>query len=265
VKHTLATLLALTMSAAPRAPRMLSLEGDLQGVHDPCIIRQGGTYYVFVTNGPPGNIMPIRCSPDLIHWKVCGHVFDKLPDWATREIPGARSAWAPDISFFNGKYHLYYAVSTFGSRNSAIGLATTPTLDGADPAYGWKDEGMVLRSHQGSDDWNAIDPNLFVEKKDRVWLTWGSFWGGIKMRRLDASTGKLSDADSTMYSLSPAGRGRRQSMGRWKRHFSFGMAATSIYSFHLTGAAAESTALTTWWWGARERLPGRIWTPRGSR
>ncbi len=196
-----AAALALVAGAA-RQPQMLSLTGDLEGVHDPCIIRQNGTYYVFVTNGPPGNLIPIRCSPDLVHWKLCGHVFDRLPDWVRAEIPGARSPWAPDISYFHGSYHLYYAVSTFGSRNSAIGLATNRTLDPAEPNYHWEDHGMVLRSHQESDDWNAIDPNLFIENSGSVWLDWGSFWGGIKMRRIDPATGKPAAGDSTMYSLS---------------------------------------------------------------
>ena len=113
----------------------------------------------------------------------------------------ARNAWAPDISYFNGKYHLYYSVSSFGSRNSAIGLATTRTLDPSSPDYRWTDEGMVLRSYQDKDDWNAIDPNLVLDG-DRAWLVWGSFWGGIKMRRVDPSSGKLSAADETMHSLS---------------------------------------------------------------
>jgi arabinan endo-1,5-alpha-L-arabinosidase len=105
-----------------------------------------------------------------------------LPEWAHREIPQAQNAWAPDISFYNGKYHLYYSVSSFGSRNSAIGLVTTRTLDPTSPDYGWVDEGLVVRSHQERDDWNAIDPNLVVEDEKNVWLVWGSFWGGIKMR-----------------------------------------------------------------------------------
>ena len=37
-----------------------------------------------------------------------GSVFQKLPDWVAQEVPKARDAWAPDISLFNGKYHLYY-------------------------------------------------------------------------------------------------------------------------------------------------------------
>jgi arabinan endo-1,5-alpha-L-arabinosidase len=93
-------------------------------------------------------------------------------------------------------------VSSFGSRNSAIGLATTRTLDPSSSDYRWVDEGMVLRSYVETDDWNAIDPNLVIEDEKNVWLTWGSFWGGIKMRRVDPATGKLSETDTTMHSLS---------------------------------------------------------------
>jgi len=181
-------------------PRVLALEGDLEGVHDPTIIKERHTYYVLSTNGRAGDMIPIRCSTDLTWWKRCGHVFDKLPEWASREIPGARAPWAPDISFWNGRYHLYYSVSTFGKNESAIGLATNATLDPASPKYKWVDEGMVVRSRK-EDDWNAIDPNLVIEDNERVWLTWGSFWGGRKMRRIDPKTGKLWDGDSTLYSL----------------------------------------------------------------
>ncbi len=190
------------LEAAGPVPQWLPLEGDLEGVHDPAIIKERDTYYVFSTGGRPGQgVIPIRASRDLRHWTLAGYVFDKLPEWAVQEIPKARGAWAPDISYFNGKYHLYYSVSTFGSRNSAIGLATNKTLDPTSPDYKWQDEGMVLRSYEDKDDWNAIDPNLVVEDPDRLWLCWGSFWGGIKMRRIDPRTGKLSAADTTLYSL----------------------------------------------------------------
>jgi arabinan endo-1,5-alpha-L-arabinosidase len=187
-------------SAARRAPEILKLSGDLEGVHDPAIIREGSTYYVFSTNGRPGNLIPIRCSQDLRQWTLCGHVFDKLPDWAVKEIPRARAPWAPDISFYGGRYHLYYAVSTFGSNESVIGLATNLTLDSKSENYKWIDEGMVVRSHK-EDKWNAIDPNFVMEKDGRAWLDWGSFWTGIKMRRIDPATGKFSAEDSTLYSL----------------------------------------------------------------
>ncbi len=190
-------------AAADKEPKVLALEGDIAGVHDPVVIKHKDTYYLFSTGGGRGSagIIPIRTSADLIHWTNAGTALPDLPEWARKEIPGARGAWAPDISFYGGKYHLYYAVSTFGSRNSAIGLATNGTLDPKDPDYKWVDEGLVLRSYQDKDDWNAIDPSLVVEDEKNVWLNWGSFWGGIKMRRIDPRTGKLSSTDTTMYSL----------------------------------------------------------------
>jgi len=194
---------AVSFTATAKEPELLQLSGDVEGVHDPAIIKEGSTYYVFCTGGSPGEgVIPIRTSPDLHRWTLAGYVFDKLPEWATKEIPKARGAWAPDISFYNGKYHLYYALSSFGVNESAIALATNQTLDPKSPKYRWVDEGLVVRSHEGKDDFNAIDPNLVMEDQRNGWLNWGSFWGGIKMRRIDPQTGKLSSVDTTLYSLS---------------------------------------------------------------
>jgi arabinan endo-1,5-alpha-L-arabinosidase len=189
-------------------PQMLGLRGDLR-VHDPVMIRQGDTFYVFSTGGSPrrGGIIPIRCSKDLHNWTRCGAVLSQLPEWAPKEIPGTRGAWAPDVSYFNGKYHIYYSISTFGRNNSAIGLVTNKTLDPNSPDYRWEDQGMVIRSTQGQTDWNAIDANLILDGKDRAWLAWGSFWSGIKMRRIDRSTGKLSEEDMTLHSIAARPRG----------------------------------------------------------
>jgi arabinan endo-1,5-alpha-L-arabinosidase len=192
------------------APRVLKLEGDTARVHDPCIIKCKDTYYVFSTGGRPGEgIIPIHTSKDLTHWTKAGVVLTALPDWANSEIPGARGAWAPDISFYNGSYHLYYAVSTFGSRNSAIGLATNRTLDPSDPEYNWKDEGMVVRSHQ-TDDWNAIDPNLVIENAQNVWLAWGSFLGrhqNASNRSCDRQA--VPDGRDHVFALCPSARRTR--------------------------------------------------------
>jgi arabinan endo-1,5-alpha-L-arabinosidase len=205
-----ATMLAAFLAGAPGSPakaaasqEVLALDGDVAPVHDPAAIKEGSTYYLFCTGGRAGQgVVPIRTSSNLRTWKASGFVFAALPGWATAEIPQARNAWAPDVSRFNGKFHLYYSVSSFGSRNSAIGLATTRTLDPASPDYKWVDEGLVLRSYQDQDDWNAIDPNAVIQDEKNLWLSWGSFWGGIKMRRIDPATGKLSTTDTTLYSLS---------------------------------------------------------------
>ncbi|MPZ19684.1 MAG: family 43 glycosylhydrolase [Luteitalea sp.] len=190
-------------TAAAPSPELLTLQGDVAGVHDPAVIKAQDRYYVFSTGGRASQgVIPIRTSDDLRSWKLAGHVLESLPSWATDAIPRARNAWAPDIALFNSRYHLYYSISSFGSRDSAIGLLTTPTLDATNPSHGWKDEGMVLRSYEARDDWNAIDPNLIIEDERSAWLAWGSFWDGIKMRRVDPATGKLSTSDTTMHSLS---------------------------------------------------------------
>ncbi|RIA37113.1 arabinan endo-1,5-alpha-L-arabinosidase [Hephaestia caeni] len=167
------------------------LTGAISPVHDPCIIRQGDTYHLFCTGhvGEGAGVLPWRVSTDLIHWSAHGSVFDGLPGWAQDEVPGTRGIWAPDISYSDGRYHLYYSLSTFGKNRSAIALVTTPTLDTADPAFGWRDEGVVLRSTP-QDDYNAIDANHVVDAEGRVWLAFGSFWGGLQIVPLDPATGK---------------------------------------------------------------------------
>jgi arabinan endo-1,5-alpha-L-arabinosidase len=195
-------LAAALCAAGANAPEWYTLDGDFWGVHDPVIAKEGGTYYIFATGGA------IRRSKDLHHWAQIGRVFDKMPEWTTREIPGSRGGyWAPDISRYKGTWRLYYAVSTFGKNDSAIGLATNQTLDPDSPDYQWLDQGMVFRSRH-EDDFNAIDPNLAVDTQGRHWLNFGSFWGGIKMRRIDPETGKLSEGDTRLYSLASRPRSR---------------------------------------------------------
>jgi arabinan endo-1,5-alpha-L-arabinosidase len=173
--------------------------GDTAPVHDPSITRQGSIYYVFVTDaGQTGGYIPIRCSTDKIAWTGCGNVFDALPSWIAGTVPGATGIWAPDVSYFNGLYHLYYAVSTFGSQVSAIGLATNPTLNQADPSYKWTDHGAVLTSAAGGN-FNAIDPSILVDTDGTVWMTYGSFWSGIFEQQVNAATGQLMTG--TIYHL----------------------------------------------------------------
>jgi len=177
-------------------PRAYAQEGDVRRVHDPHIVKEAETYYIFST----GQGIPIRRSTDLYNWKIVGRVFDELPAWTKQEVPGSGSPWAPDILYFNGKYHLYYSISTFGSRRSCIGLVTNTTLDPQSNDYKWVDQGKVLESTL-SDNFNAIDANPVTDDQQRLWLCFGSFWSGIKLRRLDIATGKTSDADAKLYAL----------------------------------------------------------------
>lgn len=183
------------------AQKAYSLQGDYPFTHDPSIAKDGSTYYVFATGrAPGGGELPIRCSEDLVHWRMCGHVFDAIPAWIQQRSPGTKELWAPDISHEHGEYRLYYAYSLFGKNTSGIALATNKTLDPKSPEYKWVDKGLVLES-KASDDFNAIDPNYVEDRKHHAWLAFGSFWSGIKMRALDAATGMTSTTDTKLYSL----------------------------------------------------------------
>lgn len=185
-------------SVVSSAEKSLMAEKYARHVHDPAIIKAGDTYYLFST----GDGISVRKSSDLAEWKVAFPpvVFANIPDWAQEMIPGATNIWAPDISYFNDKYHLYYSVSTFGSNRSVIGLATNQSLDFESDDYGWVDEGLVLESTTASN-YNCIDPNVIIDAEGIPWLSFGSFWSGIKMYRLDYETGKPSPEDDTRYSL----------------------------------------------------------------
>ncbi len=163
-------------------------EGDVEGVHDPCIIKEGAYYYVFSTRG---GIM-VRKSADLKNWKRDGMVLSGVPAWAKSRVPAAKDLWAPDISFFGGKFHLYYSVSSWGKNRSCIGLASNKTLDRESPHFRWVDEGLVIDSMPGRDKFNAIDPNVAFDQDGTPWLSFGSFFSGIQMVRLDQKTGKPS-------------------------------------------------------------------------
>ncbi len=154
----------------------------LWGTHDPVLIRQDSTWYLFST----GNGVSVSSSSDTMNWKREQAVFSGPPSWLTPEIiPGYRgnSMWAPDISFVNGTYYLYYSVPAFGKNTSVIGVATNRTLNRSDDDFKWIDHGIVLQSVPNRDMWNAIDPNLIIDNC-QGWLCFGSFWGGIKMVKL---------------------------------------------------------------------------------
>ena len=181
-------------------PKAISLSGDYWGTHDPSMIKAGDSWYVFATGrAKDGGQFQVRCSKDLHAWTLCGHVFDQIPQWIRQISPNTKDLWAPDISHEHGEYRLYYAYSVFGKNTSGIALATNKSLDAHSPDYKWIDHGLVLKSTL-EDDYNAIDPNFIKDATGHEWLTFGSFWSGIKMRRLDAA-GMPSKQDTTLYSL----------------------------------------------------------------
>ncbi|MBN2038363.1 MAG: arabinan endo-1,5-alpha-L-arabinosidase [Chitinispirillaceae bacterium] len=179
-------------------PYVNPLRGDL-GVHDPVMIKEGATYRIYST----GRLVGSKSSTDRINWRGVSSGLT-APSWVRTEVPdnSGTDFWAPDISFRDNKYWLYYSVSTFGKNTSAIGLATSPTL--SSPT--WTDQGVVVKSTSSSN-YNCIDPNVFQDVDGRVWLTFGSFWSGIKLVELDPATGKPATDPPELLAIASRSRG----------------------------------------------------------
>ncbi len=162
------------------------------------IVKCKDEYWVFYT----GRGIPSFHSKDLVKWEPGPRVFETAPEWIAATVPENRnmSYWAPDIIRLGDRYLLYYSVSSMGKMTSAIGLATTATLDPADPAYKWTDQGIVVQSKEGGD-YNTIDPSVFSDDNGTLWLAFGSYWSGIKLVQLDPKTGKRLTPDAPLAPL----------------------------------------------------------------
>ncbi|TRX28883.1 arabinan endo-1,5-alpha-L-arabinosidase [Flavobacterium franklandianum] len=152
-------------------------------VHDPVMIKQKDTYYLYCT----GKGISVFSSKDLKTWNKEPAIFPEKPLWVNQVVSDFDNhIWAPDISFHNNMYYLYYSVSAFAKNTSAIGVTINTTLDPKDPAYKWVDQGIVIQSIPNRDLWNAIDPNLTFDENNTPWLAFGSFWEGLKMVKLNS-------------------------------------------------------------------------------
>lgn len=186
----------LPVSARAAADDIITVDKVM--THDPVMIKEKDTYYLFAT----GQGISVMSSRDMKNWKFEPSVFSEAPQWAVELIDGYNGhTWAPDVIYHGGLYHLFYSCSAFGKNTSAIGHATTPILDREDPRFKWTDHGMVIQSVPNRDSWNAIDPNIIIDEKGTPWMTFGSFWDGIKLVRLTDDLNAVAEPQE-WYSIS---------------------------------------------------------------
>lgn len=151
--------------------------GEPVSVHDPSVMQaHDGLYYAF------GSHFAVSKSGDLIKWEQVsrdgGHR-NLYNDWratlkdALAYVPGGTSTWAPAVVFLQGKYYMYYSLSTFGSQKSYIGR-----VEASSPLGSYENSVEILRSGDINGP-NAIDPEVFFDQDGRLWMVYGSFFAGI--------------------------------------------------------------------------------------
>ena len=174
---------------------IVNLNSGSSPIHDPAIIKADGSYYVYSSS----DLGSFYTSSDLREWTLAGQVFDEIPRWLRHEIPGADHIGSPDISYYRGRYLLFYQSHKSDTCDAATGLATNATLDPTRSEYEWVDHGQVLRSKPyfssievicGDEQsiFNAIDPHFFEDADGTPWLAIGSTIGGIQLIELDPKT-----------------------------------------------------------------------------
>jgi arabinan endo-1,5-alpha-L-arabinosidase len=172
------------------------LTGNL-GTHDPTLINENGTWWEFQTGA--GIFGKVSRNGGL-QWDPLPSVLPNGLSWWKTYVPGQAGidVWAPDVKVYNGRTYMYYAVSTFGSKVSLIGLISASSIATGD----WRDDGLVIRT-TASNDYNAIDPDLTIDASGAPWLSFGSWNSGIKLTKL----GSNMKPTGTLFSIATRGGG----------------------------------------------------------
>lgn len=199
-------------------------------VHDPSILEVDGTYYIYGSHMAAANSTDLRewhiypggkSEANPVFGKLCtdgngGLVLTGSTDSA---IPaeGGLSIWAPDVKYSQkrGLYYMYYCTSS-NYYSSTVCYATAKSPEGpfewqGNLVYSGFNEGLLDKTdvldyvdkdyvkenylnsagtYDNKKNPNAIDPTIFWDKEGKMWMTYGSWSGGIYLLEIDEATGK---------------------------------------------------------------------------
>lgn len=199
-------------------------------VHDPSIFKAGDTYYIYGSHMVGAYSADLRTwtaygngytEDNAIYGNLFAEdlqVFDYAGNGDSL-IPtddGGTHVWAPDVIYneTTEKWYIYYCTSsTWNASNLCYGVSDKP-----EGPYEWKgtliysgfdksqlsetnvldyvSEEYALENYCGTGwkykNWpNALDPSVFYDEDDRLWMVYGSWSGGIFILELDAATGEV--------------------------------------------------------------------------
>ncbi|KAL8805852.1 MAG: hypothetical protein Q9200_005273 [Gallowayella weberi] len=165
----ISTFVSVLSVTADAYAKPLSCSGTCTNTHDPSLVfRDDGTYFRFSTGGG----IAIHTAPSIQGpWTYDGAA---LPNGSQISKTGNQDLWAPDVTKVGSTYYLYYSVGIFASQDSAIGVATSTTMD----VGSWTDLGSTGVDSVAGSMFNAIDGNL-QSANGKLYMNFGSFWSDL--------------------------------------------------------------------------------------
>ena len=171
--HILAASVLLAASVPTLSAQAQALDGEPY-IHDPSTVTQcEGKFYAFGTGGG-------------------GLISDDGWTWHSGAVrPGGGAA--PDVIHIGDRYYVAYGSTGGGLNGGHAGTIHTmwsKTLDPKSPDFKFNDDSVVASS-DGVEDCDAIDPSFLLDPTTgRLWLTYGTYFGYIRLVELDPKTGK---------------------------------------------------------------------------
>lgn len=153
---------------------------------DPSIVRVNDDYYMVNSSFVYFPCIPISHSKDLINWKIIGHAITN-PDYAQiDDLEGGRGFWAPDISYYNGKF---YISATYRLNDDTTVYRKQFIVSSENP------EGPYCKPSIIDED--GIDPSIFTDDDGRRYMLLNR---GARIFELDKdATKQISDATMLYY------------------------------------------------------------------
>ena len=180
MKTRLLTIVVFSLLSLWLSCPAFALEGEPY-IHDPSTIMEcDGKYYTFGTGS--GGLV----SDDGWTWHRGG----------VRPGGGA----APDAIKIGDRYLVAYGATgggLGGGHNGRILTMWNNTLDPNSPDFEYS-EPVEVASSNGIEDCDAIDPGLCLGPDGRLWCTYGTFFGFIRIVELDPRTGERVEGNEAL-------------------------------------------------------------------
>ena len=126
---------------------------------DPSIVRVEDTYYMVNSSFIFYPCIPVSHSKDLIHWKIIGYAITE-PEWAALDdLEGGRGYWAPDISYYKGRF---YITATY-RLNDTGNVYRKQIVVSSDKPEGPYSKPAII-------DEDGIDPSIFNDDDGRRYM-----------------------------------------------------------------------------------------------